>query len=248
MSDYVITLTAVRQASLSFTIPQSLLRLTSIESVMPSNHLILCCPLLLLSCLPQHQGLLKWAGSSHQVAKVRSFSFSISPSNELSGLISFRIDWFDILAVQGTLKSLLHNHNSKALVLSSLYGPTLIHTWLPDHHWKIKVWLIQTFVGKVMSLLFNMLSRFVTTFLLRSKSLLISWQQSLSTVILEPKKINLSLVPFFPIYLPWSGGTRCHDLCFECCFKAAFSLSCFTKSRGSSVPLCFMSLGWVSSE
>ena len=196
------------------------------DAIQPSHPLLP--PSSLVLSLPQHQGLLKWAGSSHQVVKVKSFSFNSSPSNELSGLISFRIDWFDLLAVQGTLKSLLHNHNSKALVLSYLYGPTLIHTWLPDHHWKIKVWLIQTFVGKVMSLLFNMLSRFVTTFLLRSKSLLISWQQSLSTVILEPKKINLSLFPFFPIYLPWSGGTRCHDLCFECCFKAAFSLSCFT--------------------
>ena len=107
---------------------------------------------------------------------------------------------------------------------------------------------IWTFVGKVMSLLFNMLSRFVTAFLPRSKSLLISWLPSLSTVILEPKKINLSLFPFFPIYLQSSDGTRCHDLCFECCFKPAFSLSSFTSSRGSSVPLNFMPLRWVSSE
>ena len=105
------------QASLSFTISWNLLKLMCMESVIPSNHLIFCCPLLLLPLnLSQLQGLFQWVCSSHQVAKVLSFSFSISPSYEYSGLISFRIDWFDLLAVQGTLKSLLQYHSSKASV------------------------------------------------------------------------------------------------------------------------------------
>ena len=106
---------AAHQASMSITNSQSLLKLMSIESVMPSNHFILCHPLLLLPFnLSQHQGLFKWVSSLHQVAKVWSFSFSISPSNEDSGLISFRMDWLDLLAIQGTLKSPLQHHSSKA--------------------------------------------------------------------------------------------------------------------------------------
>ena len=111
-----------------------------------------------------------------------SFSFSISPSNEYSGLISFRIDWFDVLAVQGALKSLLQHHSSKASILNSH-----THTWLLEKNIGLTLW---TFVGKVMSLLFNMLSRLVIAFLPRSKHLLISWLQSPSSVILEPKKIK----------------------------------------------------------
>ena len=126
--------------------------------------------------------------------KYWSFSFSISPSNEHPGLISFRMDWLDLLAVQGTLKSLLQQHSSKASspVLSFLHSPTL--TSIHDH-WKYHR---RTFFGKVMSLLFNMLSRLVIAFLPRNKHLLISWLQSLSAVILEPKKLSLSLFPLFP--------------------------------------------------
>ena len=113
---FVTPWTAARQASLSITNSQSLLKLMSMESVMPSNHLILCHPLpLLLS--DQHHGLIQWDSSSHQVPKYWSFSFSISPSNEHSGLISFRIDWLELLTVQGTLKSLLQHHSSKASIL-----------------------------------------------------------------------------------------------------------------------------------
>ena len=130
-------------------------------------------------------------------SKYWSFSSSISPSNEYSGLISFRIDWFDLFAVQGTLKSLLQHHSSKASILwhSSLFMVRLSQLYLTTE--KIIVFTIQTFVGKVMSLLFNMLSRFVIAFLSRSKCLLISWLQLLSTVILEPKKIK-SQFPLFP--------------------------------------------------
>ena len=142
------------------------------ELVMPSNHLILCCPL----CLPnlsQHQGLFQWVSSSHQVATYWSFSFSISPSNEYSGLTSFQMDWLDLLAVQGTLKSLLQHHGSKASVLgrSTFFIDQLSHRYMTTG--KTMAWTRQTSVGKVMSLFFNMLSRLVITFLLRSKHLLI---------------------------------------------------------------------------
>ena len=131
--------------------------------------------------LSQHQSLFKWVSSSHQVAKV--LEFSISPSNEYSGLISFRIDWLDLLALQGTLKSLLQHHCLKASILQHLVfsmSPTL--TSLYDY-WKNIALTIQIFTSKVMSLLFNMLSRFVIAFLPRSKHLLISWLQSPSAVI-----------------------------------------------------------------
>ena len=130
--------------------------------------------------------------------KYWSFSFSISPSNEYSGLISFRIDWFDLLAVQGTLKSLLQHHNSKAWVLrhSDFFMAWLSHLYMTTG--KIIALTIWTFVRKVMSLLFNTLSMFVIPFLSRSKYLLISWLQSPSTVILEPKKIKSETVSTFP--------------------------------------------------
>ena len=126
----------------------------------------------------------------HQVAKYWSFSFSISPSNEYSGLISFRIDWFDLLAVQGLFKSLLQHYNSKASVLwhSAFFIAQLSHSYMTTG--KTIALTIWTFVHKVISLHLNTLSRYVITFLPRSMRLLISWQQSLSTVILEPKKIN----------------------------------------------------------
>ena len=144
----------------------------------------------------------------------RSFSFSICPSNEYSGLISFRIGRLDLLAVQGTLKSLLQHHSSKASILqcSAFFILQLSHPFMTTGETiALTRW---TFVGKVMSLLLNMLSRVVITFLPRSKCLLISWLQSPSAVILEPLKIKSDSFQCFPIYFPWSDGTRCHDLCF----------------------------------
>ena len=149
------------------------------------------------------------------MAKYWSFSLSISPSNENSGLISFRIDWFDLLAVQGTPKSLLWHHNSKASILqrSAFFMVQLSHPCMTTG--KTIALTIWTFVGKVMPLLFNMLSRFVIAFLPRSKHVFISWLQSPSAVILEPKKIkSVTVSLFFSIYLTRSDGTRCHDLRF----------------------------------
>ena len=138
--------------------------------------------------LSQHQGLFQWVISLYQVAKYWSFSFSISPSSEYSGLISFMMDWLDLLAVQGTLKSLLQHHSSKASILqcSTFFIVQLSHPCMTTG--KTIALTRQTFVGKVMSLLLNMLSRLVITFLPRSKHLLISWLQSPSAVSLEPKK------------------------------------------------------------
>ena len=143
-----------------------------------------------------------------------SFSFSISPSNEYSGMISFRMDWLDLLAVQGTLKSLLPHHSSKASILqcSAFFMVLLSHPQMTTE--KSIALTRETFVGKVMSLLFNMLSRLVIAFLPRSKCLLISWLKSPSAVILKPKNVVCHCFHCFPIYLPWSDGTRCHDLHF----------------------------------
>ena len=165
--------TAARQASLSITNSQSSLRLMSIESVMPSNHLILCHPFLLPpSILPSIRVFSKESVLCIRRPKYWNFSFSISPFNEYSGLISFRMDWLDLLAVQGTLKSLLQHHSSKVSVLSFLYSSTLISI---HDYWKTIALTRWTFVGKVLSLIFNMLSRLVITFLPRSKCLLISY-------------------------------------------------------------------------
>ena len=185
----------------------------SIESVMPSNHLILCHPLLLLpSIFPSFRVFSNESPLHIRWPKYRSFSFNISPSNEHRGLICFRMDWLDLLAVQGTLKTLLQHHSSKASVLrcSAFFIVQLLHPYLTIG--KIIALTRLTFVDKVMSLLFNMLSRLVITFLLKSKCLFISWLQSPSTVILEPQKNKVSHC--FPIYLPWSDGTGCHDLSF----------------------------------
>ena len=145
-------------------------------------------------------------------SKYWSFTFSISPSNEHSGLISFSMDWLDLLGIQGTLKILLQHHSSKASILqrSAFFTVQLSHPYMTTG--KTKAWMKQTFVGKIMSLLLNMLSRLVITFLPKSKRLLISWLQSLSAVIWEPLKNKVCHC--FPIYLPWSDGTRCHDLHF----------------------------------
>ena len=160
-----------------------------IELVMPSSHLILCCPLLLLPPIPPSTRVFSNESSLHiRWPKYWSFSFSISPSNEHPGLISFRMDWLDLLAIQGTLKSLLQHHSSKASILrhSAFFTVQLSHPYMTTG--KTIALTRWTFVGKVMSLLFNMLSRLVMTFLPRSKRLLISWLQSPSAVIFEPKK------------------------------------------------------------
>ena len=180
--------TAAWQAFPSITNSWSLFKLMSIELVMPSNHLILCCPLLLLlpSIFPNIRGFSNESVLHIRWPKYWSFSFSISPSNEYSRLISFRMDWLNLPAVQGTLKSLLQHHSSKASILwcSAFFIVQLSHPCITTG--KIIALTIQTFVGKVMSLLFNMLSRLVIAFLPWSKHLLISWQQSPSAVILEP--------------------------------------------------------------
>ena len=188
---FVTPWTAARQASLSITNSWSLLKVMSIESVMPSNHLILCHPLLLLpSIFPSIRVFSNESVPHIRWPKYWSFSFSISPSNEYSGLISFTMDWLDLLAVQGTLKSLLQHHSSKASILwcSAFFIVQLSHPYMTTG--KTIALTRWTFVGKVMSLLLNMLSRLVIAFLPRSKRLLISWLQSPSAVILEAKKIK----------------------------------------------------------
>ena len=198
----------------------------NIKLVMPSNHLILCCPLLLLpSVFPSITVF-----SNESVLRIRwpkywSCSFNISPSNEYSGLISFRMDWLDLLAVQGALKSLLQHHSSKTSVLqcSAFFMVQLSHPYVTTGKTiALTIWI---FVGKVMSL-FNMLSRLVIAFLPRGKPLLISWLQSSSTVILEPKKIKSVTVSIV-------SPSFCHEvmglgamifLFWMLSFKPAFSL------------------------
>ena len=209
VSNSVTLWTAACQASLCITNYQSLLRLTSIKSVMPSNHLILCRPLFFLpSIFPSIRVF-----SSESVLRIKwpkywSFSFSISPSNEYSRLISFRIDWLDLFTVQGTLKCPQH-HSSKASIIrrSAFFVVQLSHPYMTTG--KTRALTRWTFVGKVMSLLYNMLSSLVIAFLPRSKHLLISRLQSPSAMILEPKKITSLTV----------SASICHevmgpDLCF----------------------------------
>ena len=181
---------------LRHTISRRLLRRMSIESMMPSNHLILCRSILLLPSI----FLSIRAFSNELILHIRwrkfwSVSFSISPSKEYPGLISFRIDWFDLLAVQGALKSLLQHYNLKASILwhSVFFMVQLSHPYMTTG--KTIALTRRTFISKMMPLLFNMLSRFVIAFLPRSKHLLILWLQSLSAVILEPKKMKS--VPVF---------------------------------------------------
>ena len=177
----------------------------SIELLMPSNHLTLCHPLLLLPSIPPSIRVF----SNESALPIRwpkywSFSFSISPSNEHPGLISFRMDWLDLLAAQGTLKSLLQHQNSKTSILrcSAFFIVQFSHPYLTTE--KTIALTRRTFVGKVMSLLFNMISRLAIAFLPKSKCLLISWLQSPSAVIFEPrekKKISHCFL-CFPIYFP----------------------------------------------
>ena len=218
------------QTSLCITNSWSLLKLLSIESVMPSNHLIFCCPLLLPSIFPSIRVFFNESVLHIRWPKYWGFSFSISPSNEYSGLISFRFDWFDLLEAQGTLKSLLQHHSSKASVLrhSAFFMVQISHPYMTTK--KTETLTRWTSVGKVMSLLFNMLSRLVIAFLPRSKHLLISWLQSSSAVILEPKKNKVShCFHWYP--------SICHEVMrldamilvfWMLNFKPAFSLSYFT--------------------
>ena len=212
---FVIPWIAARQASQSITNSQS-----SLNSY-PSSWW--CHPAISSSVVPfsscpkpsQNQSLIQWVNSLHEVAKALEFSFSIIPYKEHPGLISFRMDWLDLLAVQGTLKSLLQHHSAKASILwhSAFFTVQLSHLYMTTR--KTIALTRRTFAGKVMSLLFNMLSRLVITFLPRSKRLLISWLKSPSAVILDPQKIKSDTVsPVFPIYFSWSDGPRWHGLCF----------------------------------
>ena len=223
MSNSVTPWNAARQASLSFTISQSLLKLMSIESVIPSNHLLLCSPLLLLpSIFPSIKVFYNESALCIRWPKYWSFSFSISPSNEYSGLISLRIDLFDLVTVQGTLKSLLQCHSLKASFLqcSAFFMVQLSPPYTTTG--KTIAWTIWTFVGKV---LFNIPSRFVIAFLPRSKHLLISWLQSPSAVILEPKKIMSITVLLYLHLFAIKWWDRCHDLHF---LNVEFYASFFT--------------------
>ena len=212
--NYFSTWTAACQASLSITNTQSLFKLMPIDSVMQSNHLSLCYRLLLLSSIFPSIRVFSNESTLHiRWPKYWSFSFSISPSNENSGLISFRMDGFDLLAVQGTLKSLLQHHSSKASILwrSAFFMVQLSHPYMSTG--KTIALTKWTFSSKVVSLLFNVLFRFVIAFLPRSKCLLISWLQSPSAVILEPKKVkSLTVSIVSPSICHEVMGPRCHDL------------------------------------
>ena len=211
--------------------PRVYSKLMSIESVMPSSHLILCCPLLLLPPIPPSIRVF----SNESTLRIRwpkywSFSFNISPCNEHPGLVSFRMDWSDLLAVQRTLKSCLQRHSSKASILwcSAFFTVQLWHPYMTTG--KTIALIRRNFVGKVMSLLFNMLSRLVITFLPRSKCLLISWLQSQSPVILEPPKIMSDTVSTVsPSISHEVMGLDAMNLVFwMLSFKPTFPLSSFT--------------------
>ena len=219
MSNSATQWIAAHQASLSITISQSSFKLTSIELVMPSSHLILCHLLFLLPTIPPSIRVF----SNESTLRMRwpkywSFSFSIFPSKEIPGLISFRMDWLDLLAdldspLDSQESSPTPQYKRSILQCSAFFTVQLSHPYMTTG--KTIALTRQIFFGKVMSLLFNMLSRLVINFLSRSKHLLISWLQSPLAVILEPQKINVW--PFFhclPIYFPWNDGTRCHDLHF----------------------------------
>ena len=232
--------TAACQASLSITSSQSPHKLMSIESVMPSSHLILCRPLLLLtSIFPSIRVLSNESDLHIRWPKYWSFSCNISPSNEHPGLISFKMDWLDLLAVQETLKSLLQYHSSKASILLCSDFLIVQHSHPYMTTGKTIALTRWTFVGKVMSLLFNMLSMLVITFLPRSKCLLISCLQSPSTVILEPRKIKSFTVS--PSICHKVMGPDAMILVFwMLSFKPAFSVSYSTFIERLLLPLQFL--------
>ena len=209
------------------------------------HHLILCCPLLILPPIPPSIRVFSNESTLHmRWPKYWSFSFSTSPSKEIPGLISFRMDWLDLLAVQGTLKSLLQHHSSKASILQR--SVQLSHSYMTTE--KTISLTRRTFVGKVLSLLFNMLSRLVITFLPRSKRLLISWLQSPSAVILEPPKIkSLTVSIVSPSICHEVMGPDAMILVFwMLSFKPTFSLSLSLSSGGFLVPLHFLPYRWYS--
>ena len=206
---------AACEASLPFIVFLSLLKLMSIELMMPSNHFSQPHPHLLLpSVLPSIRMFSNESALYIRWSKYQSFIFSFSPSCEYSGLISFRIDWFDLLAVQRNLKSLLQHHSSKVSILLcsvSLWSSSHICTRLPEKNIALTRW---TLVSKLMSLFFNILSKFVIVFIPRSKHLLILWLQSPSTVILELKKMkSVTVSTFYP--------SICHD--FPTCHHSQLS-------------------------
>ena len=211
-----VSWTAAGQTSLSPGVCSNFVHWVS-DAIQPSRPLSPPSPFLNLS---QHQGLFQWVRSSHQVAKVLefSFSFTMNPSNEYSGLISFRIDWFDLFAVQGTLKSLLQHHNLRGSILWCLafFMVQLSHPYMTTG--KTIALTIWTFASKLMSLFFNMLSRFVIAFLPRSKYLnFVSAVTVFSDFEAKENKISYCF-HVFPIYLPWCDGARCHDLNFFKCW------------------------------
>ena len=240
---FVTPWTAAHQASLSIIKSQSPPKPMSTESVMPSNHFILCCPLLLLpSIFPSIRVFSNESAICIRWPKYQSLSFNISPSNENPGLISFRMDWLDLLAVQGTLKSLLQHHSAKVSILqcSAFFIVQPSHPYLTTG--KIIALTRWTFVGKVMSLLFNMFSRLIITFLPRSKRLLISWLQSPSAVILELPKIKSATVSSV-------SPSICHEMMgpnsiilvfWMLSFKSTFHSPLSLLWRGSLVPLHFL--------
>ena len=249
---FAIPWTAACQASLFTTNSWCLLKLMSIESVLPSNHLILCHLLLLPPSIFSRIRVF----SDELVLCIRwpkywSFSFSVSPSNEYSGLISFRMDWLDLLTVQGYLKSLLQYHSLKASTLQHLAFFIIQLSSIYDY-WKTTALIRQTFVCKAMSLLFNKLHRLVITFLPRNKHLLISWLQSPSAVILEPPKIKS--VTFSTI-----SPSICHEVMgpdanifWMLSFKPTFSLSSFNFikrlfSSSSLSAICVVSSAYLRS-
>ena len=205
---------AACSASMPITNSWSLLKLMSIKSVMTSSHLILYRPLLLPPIPPSIKVISNESTLHMRWPKYWSFSFNISPSNEHPGLISFRMEWLDLLTVQGILKSLPQYHSSKTSILwcSAFFTVQLSHPYMTTG--KTIALTRWTFAGKVISMLFNMLSSLIIIFLPRSKHLLISWLQSPSAVILEPRKIVSHCFHCFPIYFPWSDGTRCCDFSF----------------------------------
>ena len=222
---------AAHQASLSINNSRSSPRTTSIESVMPFSHLILCPPLLLLPpIMPSIRVFSNESTLRMRWPKYWSFSFSIIPSKEIPGLISFRMDWLDLLTVHGTLKSLLQHHSSKASIIwcSAFFTVQLSHPSMTTG--KTIALTRQTFVGKVMSLPFNMLSRLVITFLPRSRHLLISWLQSPSAVILEPRKIKSDTVSTVSPSISHEvmGPDAMIFVFWMLSFKPTFSLSAFT--------------------
>ena len=222
--------TSARHDSLSITNTWSLLKLMSIESVMSSNRLILCHPLLLLpSIFPSNRVFSNESVLHIRWPKYWSFSFNISPSNEYSGLISFRMDWLDLLAVQGTLKCLLQYHGSKALIHrhSTFFIIQLSHPYATiGKTIALDRW---TFIGKIMLRLFNMLSSLVITFLPRSKCLNFMAAVTICCYFGAQNNKVSHCFNCFPIYLPCSDGSRCHDLSFlNVEFKPTFSLTSFT--------------------